>query len=606
MPDLATIKRINLDKYNKDKRLAFFTLEDTHKYLDSKSQKLNFVVDAMPTEILKSNLVGFDIETTGLTYPTSEIVGTGFWIPEYNMGYYFTSVEYVKEFLTRLDCPSYVAHNSKFDLKFLKLVGVEITGQVYDSMILHYLWNSGDRHGLKYLVSKCLGRHITTYEEAIKTNDPSVLAEYCISDCYNTLELHNWLMERFDNTALYWLELAARDVLVRMESVGIAVDMELADTKNLEIMLQIQAIKLELGWNPGSNNDVNVYLYEMYEVKGLPTTKTGLFSTSEQSLKDVAERYPSLYPKVSKILEYRKLKKTSSTYLIGIPEKTIKGILYTNFNQAVAATGRLSSSKPNMQNIPGSCRDILIARDGYSLVSLDYSQCELRILAELSQEPVLVKAYRDDIDVHTAVTAMLTNKPIDTITKEERRYGKTLNFGVIYGMSAHKLSVMVGIDLDAAQHLLDLYWEKMPGIKRWILSQYVQVLEYGFTETLMGRRRHFEFERLEHRRISVNTIGNFVLNKVKSPHDSAIFREAANHVIQGSNADITKIAMTRVPFDSTCRLLLQIHDELVFEIKDSLLDERIPEIVDCMTKAGSDLMQIPLKVDYSVSKSWSK
>lgn len=613
MTSIDTIRKVNNSKYAKDNRLSFFTYDDTAKYLKSKKQSLPYVVDQLPDHVLNADCIAFDIETTGLEYPTSEIIGVGFWIPDKGMGYYFTNIDLVKQFISLSGCLKWIAHNSKFDLKFLNLVGITIPGIVFDSMILHYLWDSNDRHGLKYLANKLLGVHITTYEEATETNDPEVLAAYCISDCYHCYELHSFLyrlyFEQYKDLTLYEVELQVRDVLVRMESTGVKIDNDAAHTKNIEILQQLRDIKLSLGWNPSSNNDINAYCYGTNGIDYLKRTKTGLQATDEGTLISLKESNlgnEKLVSTIDKILEYRGLKKVSSTYLIGIPERVIKGTLYTNFNQSKARTGRLSSSDPNMQNIPGDCRNIIIARKGYSLVSLDYSQCELRILAEYSQEPLLLRSYRDGIDVHTAVTAMMLNKDPEEVTKEERRYGKTINFGVVYGMGVDKLSRMLSISQERAKELFDIYWEKLPRVKQWILSQYCKVLSLGYTETLLGRRRYFEFYKLDNQQVSIYKIQAFIDSKVKSAHDQAIFRECANHPIQGSNADLTKLAMISVPTSYDCRLLLQIHDELVFEIEDDLLDEMIPKIRLSMEQAGKDYLSVPLVVDHVIGKCWSK
>lgn len=608
MPSVEVLLSVSQSKYANDERLQFFSKEDTDKYLRSLSKEIEYEYNTLPNLDDKFDYVVIDTETTGLGYPNNQLIGVGFWIPKLNKGYYFDNLDLVKQFLELLDTNNitWIGHNLKFDLKILHLNKINLNGNYRDTMILHYLIDSNDRHGLKYLVNKLLGMHITTYEEAMKEN---ILAKYCISDCYHTWLLYEYLTKEFDNYDLYDLEMEVMKVLVNMEIIGVKIDIESANTMNQEILYKVQQIKGDLGWNPGSNAEINNFLYRgkglIDPVNGsfpLQKSKTGLFSTNEGSLNKVKDLYPKpeVIEIVDKILEYRKLQKISSTYLLGIPNKAVNGILYTNFNQTVTTTGRLSSSNPNMQNIPSECKSLIVARDGYTLVSFDYSQCELRILAHYSRDPILVKSYRDRVDVHTRVTAELLGIDPESVNKEQRKWGKTLNFGMLYGMGPTALSQHLQMPLEQAKTLLERYWERLPRVRRWIDSQHLQCLSKGYTETIMGRRRKFIF-----RSIPQGQIPLYVQPQPRDPHDQAILRECVNFPIQGSNADLTKLAMTKVPNNDYCRLLLQIHDELVFEVLEDQLELWIPIVKETMTSVGNSLLTVNLEVDYKVSKCWN-
>lgn len=655
----AIQQRIDLLLKQKDPRFVFYTKEETEAYKKSRNNEL-FIHTIKEYGLTcfysfletKNKLVSLDLETTGLDENTDKIVSLGFsrLLDSGEIDNYFIKWESLKNGLQEklqefLYNNIIVFHNAKFDLKFLHRAGFGIDKiDIRDSMISAYLAYPGRKVNLKHLAAEVLELYYDSFEATLKGRNildipEDELSLYNCSDSNATLRLEQYfqLFRGWKEDRLYHLELKVCKILCKMEMQGIKVNRELLVKLNVEYEKQISEVEsivqnlvaFSTDWFQ-QNNKLNIsspkqlqeLLYKRLKIntKGIKLNKSG-YSTDEGSLQIALNNCETLDQKgiLESILEYRKLNKIKSTYIEGLLKNTTTvDRIHTNFNQCLTVTGRLSSSKPNLQNVPKDSRKCFVANLGKKIVAIDYSQCELRILAHFSQEPVLLDAFNHDLDPHLEVAKKLLKK--QDISKEERRICKTINFGVIYGMEAAKLAEMTGYLKKDAEKFLRDYWQEFPNIANFMRDTYTKVLESGYTTTLLGRKRYFEFydksllyetrnrlKRADSKEEKYKIVGSYM--RSCSEYESKLLREAGNAPIQGSNADITKLAMVATEkvikdYHFDAHLLLQIHDELVWEVEKS----QVADFIEMIEPAMINVIQldVPLKVDSHFGNNWEE
>jgi DNA polymerase-1 len=510
-----------------------------------------------------------------------------------------------------------LGHHLKFDAHILENYGIALAGQQYDSMLESYVLNSvGTRHDMDSTAQKYLGISTIHFEDVcgkgakqITFNQVDVdrATEYAAEDADVTLRLHHALWPQLESlprlkTLYETIEQPLVPVLFRMERTGVLVDRALLKQQSTELavrMLELQAqAHIEAGgvFNVDSPKQLQEILFGKLGIPVMRKTPTGQPSTAEDVLEELAATYP--LPKL--ILEYRGIAKLKSTYTDKLPEQidAATGRIHTSYHQAVAATGRLSSSDPNLQNIPirtpegRRIRQAFIAARGCSLVAADYSQIELRIMAHLSEDTSLLTAFAEDRDVHQATAAEVFGSALDAVTADQRRSAKAINFGLIYGMSAFGLARQLGIGRNEAQRYVDLYFERYPGVKRYMDETKQKAREAGFVETLFGRRLYLP--EIQSRNQALRQYAE---------------RSAINAPMQGTAADIIKRAMIAVDawLQSSmieARLIMQVHDELILEVADSVIDIVVPQLRSHMAQAAA--LAVALKVDVGIGRNWDE
>jgi DNA polymerase-1 len=579
-------------------------------------ERKTFVVDTETTsvEAMRADLVGISI---GLGD------GEAFYLPVAHTGDGQLSRKTVLARLgPLLEDPDIkvTGHNLKYDIVVLARQGVWTAGVEFDTMIAAFLLGEGGGGlGLKWLVSRRLGIEMTQISELLKgpkrgvqlTMDQVAVddaAPYACADADMTGRLRDLIEPELDDMGLrslfYDMEMPLVPLLARMEMNGVAIDTtalrEMADSLAVEIERLEHEIYASVGheFNVGSPQQLSHILFEELHLPKTKRLKSGSHSTDAQSL----EGLRGLHEIVEHILAYREVTKLKSTYLDTLPDlvdpRTNR--LHTDFNQTGAATGRLSSSNPNLQNIPvrseigGQIRRAFIARDigpDPVLLSADYSQVELRIMAHITRDPNLVDAFLRDEDIHAATAAQVFGVPLDDVTPDMRRRAKVFNFGVLYGLTAHGLSVREKISRDEAEAFINTYFQRYPGIKGYTETTIVSVRECGYAETLFGRRRY----------LPEITSSNFNVRQ-------AAERAAINMPVQGTAADIIKIAMNRLDDEMRTRrlrslMILQVHDELIFECPREELEEVRSLALDIMPAPLE--MAVPLKIDTKVGTNWA-
>jgi DNA polymerase-1 len=505
----------------------------------------------------------------------------------------------------------------KFDAHILANHGIALSGQRYDSMLESYVLDSvATRHDLESTAAKYLGAPGARYEDLVGKGAKQIAfgqvevqraADYAAEQADVTLKLHQALRPKLEAApglaALYdEIEQPLSPVLYRMERTGVLVDRALLRAQSSELAARMGELTALAHASAGGafNVDSPKQLQEILFGKlGLPVvrkTPTGQPSTAEDVLEELAEQYE--LPRL--ILEYRGVSKLKSTYTDKLPEQINErtGRIHTSYQQAVAATGRLSSSDPNLQNIPirtaegRRIRQAFIAAEGHSLIAADYSQIELRIMAHLSSDASLLKAFAEDRDIHQATAAEVLGLPADAVSAEQRRSAKAVNFGLIYGMSAFGLARQLGISRGDAQRYVDLYFDRYPGVKRYMDETRGKARELGYVETVFGRRLY--------------------LPEIRS-RDAArrqyAERSAINAPMQGTAADIIKRAMVGVDAWLTesrapARLIMQVHDELVLEVADDAVESTAASLREHMIAAAE--LAVPLKVDVGTGRNWDE
>jgi len=576
-------------------------------------------------------LFGFDTETTSLDYMQAEVVGLSFAIEPGEAAYLPVAHHYpgAPEQLERdwvldrlrplLEDPACakLGHHLKYDRNVLLNHGIELRGIVFDSMLESYVLDStASRHDLDSLCRKYLSHtNIKFADVAGKgakqlTFDQVPLeqaAPYAAEDADMTLQLHRLFWPRLEaETALkhvlQTLEMPLLTVLSDMERTGVRVDVELLRQQGLELAERMQQVEQEAyrlagsPFNLGSPKQIQAILYDQQHLPVLAKTPKGAPSTAEPVLQELALDYP--LPRL--ILDYRSLSKLKSTYTDKLPEQvdTTTGRVHTSYHQAVAATGRLSSSDPNLQNIPvrtpegRRIRQAFVPEEGHILLAADYSQIELRIMAHLSGDTGLVQAFARGEDIHRATAAEVFAAEPEQVTPDQRRSAKAINFGLIYGMSAFGLAKQLGIDRGQAQAYIDRYFHRYPGVRAYMEATREQAREQGYVETLFGRRLY--------------------LPEIRSHNGQrrqAAERTAINAPMQGSAADIIKMAMLSVDrwikkAANGVSMIMQVHDELVFEVPPAACQSAEAAIRDCMESAA--VLSVPLIVDIGSGRNWDE
>jgi DNA polymerase I len=578
-----------------------------------------------------AELFAFDTETTSLDYMEAEIVGVSLAVTAGEAAYLPLAHDYagapkqlprghvldmLRPLLQDPKRPK-LGQNLKYDMNVLARYGIEINGIRYDTMLESYVLNStATRHDMDSLALKYLGHKTIHYEDVagkgakqLRFNQVPLeeATRYAAEDADVALRLHQALWPRLKQKdrlqqVFEQIELPLVPVLSRMERNGVRVDCGMLTRQSTELIEGMKRIEREAHrlagqpFNLGSPKQIQEILFDKLKLPIRMKTPKGQSSTAESALQDLALDY--LLPRL--ILDYRALSKLKSTYTDRLPAQINPrtGRVHTSYHQAVAATGRLSSSDPNLQNIPvrteegRRIRQAFVAPEGYCILAADYSQIELRIMAHLSQDQGLLRAFAEGKDIHRATASEVFGVPLDAITPEQRRAAKAINFGLIYGMSAFGLARQLGIERGAAQGYVDLYFARYPGVKAFMDRTRSEAHERGYVETVFGRRLYLP-----------------EINARNAQRRQSAERTAINAPLQGTAADIIKQAMIAVDAwiresRADVKMIMQVHDELVFEVAESSLDEPREPIRQCMVEAAS--LSVPLVVDIGVGGNWDE
>ncbi len=598
------------------------TIENTpHNYIlvddEEKTKKLIKTLE-------KENSFCFDTETTGLDANNSELVGISFSVKEHE-AWYFPVPENYQEAVDKIAVFKNIfenrniektGQNIKFDISILKWYDIDVKGKFFDTMIAHYLLQPDMRHNMDLLAETYLRYKPVSIEKLIgkkgknqlsmRTVDINTIKEYAAEDADITLQLRKVFEPKLKETGTEKLfkeiEMPLVPVLASMEAEGVKIDVNTLNEIGKELEREIKTIEQQIYdeagvvFNIGSPKQLGEVLFEKMHITDKPKkTKTGQYSTSEDVLTKLALRHPI----IDKILEYRSLTKLKSTYVDALPAlvNPRDGRIHTSYNQAVAATGRLSSNNPNLQNIPvrtergREIRKAFVPRNKeYVLMSADYSQIELRIIAHLSGDKSMIEAFNMGMDIHTATAANVFGVDPEYVTADMRRKAKTVNFGIIYGISAFGLSERLRIPRREAADIIKSYFEKYPGIKEYMDKSIAFAREHGYVETIMGRRRYLP---------DINSANAMVRAYAE--------RNAINAPVQGSSADMIKIAMINIfdQFDKEnlkSKMIMQVHDELVFDVKKEETGV-VKEIVENKMKNAMTL-SVPVIVDINSGNNW--
>ncbi len=579
----------------------------------------------------KAKLIAFDTETDSLDYMIAQLVGLSFAVKEGEAAYLPVAHDYpgAPDQLSRdevlaalqplLENPKIqkVGHHLKYDAHILANYGIQLAGMKYDSMLESYVLNStATRHDMDSVARRYLGVETISFHDVAGkgakqlTFDQVPLEQagpYAAEDADITLRLHRELWRQLKAMPtlckLYEkIEQPLVPVLLRMERTGVLLDADLLRQQSAEIAVRLQDLEKQSHeaagqpFNLGSPKQLQEILFEKQKLPIIRKTPKGQPSTAEDVLQELAEDYE--LPRL--ILDYRVLAKLKSTYTDRLPEQINDrtGRVHTSYHQAVAATGRLSSSDPNLQNIPirtaegRRIRQAFVAAEGHQLLSADYSQIELRIMAHLSGDESLLQAFADDQDIHRATAAEVFSIAPDEVSDDQRRSAKAINFGLIYGMSAFGLARQLNIRRGEAQDYVDLYFDRYPGVKAYMDNTRQLAREQGYVETVLGRRLYLP-----------------EINARNPQRRQYAERSAINAPMQGTAADIIKMAMIQV--DDWIRreatdisLLMQVHDELVLEVPESRIEAASERIRELMT--GAAKLSVPLKVDLGSGANWDE
>ena len=576
-------------------------------------------------ELQKQESFCFDTETTGLDPINCELVGISFsWKP--GLAYYMALPAKQEETKTILspfaaifenEGISKTGQNLKFDISVLKWYNIEVKGELFDTMLAHYLIQPDQPHNMNHLSETYLGYSPVPIEMLIgkkgnsqgnmRNVDLSKISDYACEDADITLQLRNVfepMLNESDTTDLFEkIEMPLVRVLASIEAEGIRVDKDILDKYSSELRQDISVLEFEIiemagmQFNIASPKQLGEVLFDHLKIAEKPrqTSKTKQYSTGEEILLKLEHKHPI----IKKILDYRSLSKLKSTYVDALPMLINKhtGRIHSSFNQAVASTGRLSSNNPNLQNIPvrtergREIRKAFVSRGpDYVLMSADYSQIELRIIAAMSNDEGMIEAFRSGIDIHTATASRVYGIPIGEITKDMRRNAKTVNFGIIYGISAFGLSEQLNISRKEAADLISQYFRMYPGVKQFMEDSILFAKSHGYVETVMKRRRYLR---------DINSNNAIVRGFAE--------RNAINAPIQGSAADMIKIAMINIfnAFEEKnfkSRMILQVHDELVFDAHKDEVDLIKPLINELMRTAIP--LEVPLEVEINTGNNW--
>ena len=590
--------------------------------------------DALLGELQKAELIAFDTETTSVDAQRAELVGLSFAVKPGAAVYVPVAHSYmgVPQQLDRdavlralkpiLEDPAKakVGQHAKYDINVLANAStpIAVQGVAFDTMLESYVLDStATRHDMDSLALKYLDHTTIAFQDIAGkgakqlTFDQIALEQagpYAAEDADVTLRLHQHLWARLEQepslaSVLRDIEIPLVPVLARIERQGALVDAKLLGEQSVELGEKLVALERQAfeiageEFNLGSPKQLGAILYEKLGLPILSKTGKGQASTAEAVLAELAEQDYEL-PKV--LMQYRSLSKLKSTYTDKLPEQINPrtGRIHTSYHQAVASTGRLSSSDPNLQNIPvrsaegRRIRQAFVAPEGYKLLAADYSQIELRIMAHLSGDEGLLNAFRNDLDVHTATAAEVFKVELDQVTSEQRRSAKAINFGLIYGMGAQKLAKDIGVDHKTAKAYIETYFARYPGVRDYMERTRHQAAEQGYVETLFGRRLYLP-----------------AIKSSRPQERAGAERTAINAPMQGTAADIIKKAMVAVdnwltesPLDA--RVILQVHDELVLEVREDQLDEVSERIRQLMS--GAAQLEVPLLVEVGIGNNWDE
>lgn len=596
--------------------------------------------DVWLEKLRNAPLFAFDTETTGIDAQQAQLVGLSFAVKANEAAYIPLTHSYigVPEQLDRdtvlralkplLEDPQKlkVGQHAKFDINILancaiggdQTCGITVRGVAFDTMLESYVLNStATRHDMDSLAQKYLDHTTVSFQDIAGkgakqlTFDQIALEQagpYAAEDADVTLRLHQALHEKLTAipslaSVLSDIEMPLVPVLARIERQGALVDDKLLGEQSVELgekMIALEREAFEIAGEPfnlGSPKQLGVILYEKLGYPVLKKTAKGQPSTAEEVLAKLAEEDYQL-PKV--LMQYRSMSKLKSTYTDRLPEQINPrtGRIHTSYHQAVASTGRLSSSDPNLQNIPvrtaegRRIRQAFVAPAGYKLLAADYSQIELRIMAHLSRDEGLLNAFRNNLDVHTATAAEVFRVELGQVSIEQRRSAKAINFGLIYGMGAQKLGKDIGVDTKQAKAYIDTYFARYPGVREYMDRTRAQAADQGYVETIFGRRLYLP-----------------EINSNKPQERAAAERTAINAPMQGTAADIIKKAMVAVDNWLTssgldAKVILQVHDELVLEVREDLVDQVREEIRGHMSGAAN--LDVPLLVEVGVGNNWDE
>ncbi len=593
-----------------------------HAYhlIDTKEKREHLIA-----ELNKQSEICFDTETTGLDVNQAELVGISFAFKPFE-AYYIPVPEnfddaqlLVNEFklLFENENITKIGQNIKYDLAILKRYDIEIKGKLFDTMVAHFLIQPDMRHNMNVLAETYLNYSPVSIETLIGKKGKEQLGmrsvpieeikEYAGEDADITLQLKNifdpMLIAAQTKKLFDEIEIPLIPVLAAMEAEGIALDKNALNELSVELKKDILIMEAEIQqlagttFNVSSPKQVGQILFEVLRIVEKPKkTKTGQYATGE----DVLMKLVAKHEIVGKILDYRELVKLKNTYVDTLPElvNPRTGRIHTSYNQVVAVTGRLSSDNPNLQNIPirtergREIRKAFIPRnENYILLSADYSQIELRIIAELSKDAGMIEAFLSGQDIHKATAAKVYNVNLEEVTSDMRRNAKMVNFGIIYGISAFGLSERLNIPRKEAAAIIENYFAKYPGIKTYMDESIEIAREKGYVETIMGRRRYLR---------DINSSNQTVRGYAE--------RNAINAPIQGSAADMIKIAMINIHHDFKTqnlksKMLLQVHDELVFDVWTEELD-LVKSIIENRMKNAIPHLSVPMEVGMGVGRNW--
>jgi DNA polymerase-1 len=591
-----------------------------HKYIliDTKIKRSDLI-----SRLFIQKSVCYDTETTGLDMFTSDLVGLSFCFVQ-GEAYYVSLPENkteAKEVLHEFkaffenDRIEKIGQNMKFDLLMLMQYGIGLNGKLFDTMIAHYLVQPELRHGMDYLAEIYLNYRTIHFEDLvgskgknqadIRSVELKKLCEYAAEDADVTFRLKQILEKELKSNNLeklfYEIEMPLMQVLATMEHTGVRIDSEALRQSSVILTEEMGILEQEIHkiagfeFNVSSPMQVGEVLFDRLKLDDKARkTKTGQYSTAE----DVLEKIRSKHPIIGKILDYRGLKKLLSTYIDSLPQliNPITGKVHTSYNQTVAVTGRLSSTNPNLQNIPirdaqgKEIRKAFIPDFGSIFLSADYSQIELRIMAHLSGDANMMEAFIKGQDIHTATAAKIYKIPIDEVTTEMRRKAKTANFGIIYGISVFGLSDRLGIPRAEAKELIEGYFATYPDVKKYMDASIQRAKEMGYVETLLGRKRTLP---------DINSQNSVVRGFAE--------RNAINAPIQGTAADIIKIAMVSIQkrLDSEnliAKMTMQVHDELNFTVPKNEIETVRKVVIEEMEHAIQ--LRVPLIADCGVGENW--
>ena len=583
-------------------------------------EELKLLVEKM----MKQKIVAFDTETEGLNALETDIVGISFsW--QKGIGYYLPiknnksvhekSFEILRPFFESTEIIK-VGHNIKFDIQVLHKYNVKVSSPIYDTMVAHYLINPDMRHNLDTLSESYLNYSPISIESLIgkkgknqiSMRDVSIdkITDYASEDADITLQLKSIFDKEIEVNNLskifYDIEIPMINVLSEMETEGIKIDTSYLEKLDKEFEEDLEKLKKEIfkksgeEFNLNSPKQLGEILFDKLKLVSKPKkTKTGQYSTSEEVLSSLANDHKI----IEDILEWRSLDKLQNTYVKSLPNEvsSLTNRVHSSFNQTVTTTGRLSSNNPNLQNIPirtangQKIRRAFIPRGSdYILMAADYSQIELRVIASMSNEENMIDAFVNNQDIHTMTASKIYNVDPENVTREQRGNAKTVNFGIIYGVSAFGLSQQTDLNRSESKVMIDNYFLNYPGLKKYMSDQIDFARNNGYVETIMGRRRYLQ---------NINSQNNMLRSSSE--------RNAINAPIQGSAADIIKIAMININSELKkqslkSKMLLQVHDELVFDVHKFEKDQ-IQDIVKTTMESAVKL-KVPLKIDLEFGKNW--